>query len=671
MPGIICDRLFSVFDKNKNNYLNSNEFVTGMITLFTESYTNLSKLIFKLYDFDRDGKISKEDVKLVLSYIPLKTAAFERKYKLKFEKENFIDKSESQNELQLTLEKIFKSEHLDECTFMKCIENINSDIFLFFLVFLYDRRPFSDETILYYKKIASYTIGTPKEINSNNTTENSKYIASPSMKSKFRPSVLISKSSIMKYQRESNKKKTNEYNLNSNHSSNRNQDNAYDNDNEDVNIIILANQKDIEEEDEDKEVLINNEGYLYKITQQRKLKKMYFMLIHKDLYFLKDPDEKVHFGLHNLSGVFIKEGSPITHDGVNLFTFSVVYPKKVRAYFTDNEVDYKTWLTCIRRAIGYEDLYEIYDVKDKIGNGRFGVIRVGLHKTKNRDVAIKIMNKKDMSNEEYENVKNEIEILKIIKHPNIIQLYDIIENDEYIYVIMEHCKGGDLYSYLEKRQFKLPEPRSAVIIHRLATAVYFLHEYGIIHRDLKPENILMTDSTDEADIRIYDFSISKRIGPNEVLTEPIGTISYMSPEVLLEKPYNRSADLWSIGIITYLLLCGCLPFDDEHSDKEIIRQSIYDSVPYPNSIWKKISNEANLFVDLLLQKDPSKRMTIQDILEHQWIEKYSKTGLPSLRKKKNGNTFSNYASIDENHTSSLRENGEYESSLPEPIPHSK
>ena len=632
-----------------------------MITLFTESFTNLVKLIFRLYDFDRDGKISKEDVKLVLSYIPLTTAGFEQKYKMKFELENFIDKSESQNEIQSTLEKIFKTEYLDEESFTKCIENVNSDIFVFFLVFLYEKRPFSDETLLYYKKIANEQICSPTEPSSFNT-ENSRLIASPSIRSKFRPSLTISKTSIMQLQKVSSisnnrldpKKKYLE--MSYTHQSSEIKENEADEEAEDLKIIIPDALNNENSNIETKEVLLNYEGYLYKITSNKKLKKMYFKLIHKDLYFLKTPEDKVHFGLHNLSGVFIKEGCPITHDGVNLFTFSVVYPKKVRAYYTENEEEYKKWLTCIRKAIGYEDLYEIYDVKDKIGNGRFGLIRVGLHKAKNRDVAIKIINKKDMSNLEYINVKNEIEIMKVTKHPQILQLYDIIENEDYIYIVMEHCKEGDLFSYLEKRHFKLPEPRVAQIIHRLATAVYFLHEYGIIHRDLKPENILMTDSTDEADIRIFDFCVSKRIGPNEYLTEPVGTLGYMAPEVLLEKPYNKSADIWSIGIITYLLLCGCLPFDDEHSDKEIIRQTLYDPVPYPNSIWKKISNEANLFVDKLLQKDPSKRMSLQEVLEHKWIEKYSQTNLPEKRKNKYGYTFSMYASVDENLSSSHPEN---------------
>lgn len=637
-----------------------------MVTLFTENFTNLAKLVFKLYDFDRDGKITKEDVKLVLSYIPLTSGDSEHRFKMKLETENFIDKSESQNEIQMKLDLIFTDVYLNEGSFMKCIEDINSDIFLFFLFFLYEKRPFSDETLRYYDKISDQ-ISSPLDLPSNRN-DYSKFIASPSINSKFRPSITISRTSIMQIQKLTRNQNpniiqtglhTNNSLLNNSSFMKRKTGSQRSSENE-INIIIpesLNNENSSFLEKDKETVIINHEGYLYKITSARKLKKMYFKLIFKDLYYLKSPTDKVHYGLHNLSGVFIKEGSPVTHDGVNLFTFSVVYPKKVRSYYTDNEDDYKAWLSCIRRAIGYEDLYEIYDVKDKIGSGRFGLIRVGIHKAKNRGVAIKIMNKKDMSNQDYINAKNEIDILKAIKHPQILQLYDIIENEDYIYLIFEHCKGGDLFSYLEKRKFKIPEPRAAEIVHRLSTAVYFLHEYGIVHRDLKPENILMTDTSDEADVRIFDFCISKRLGPNEMVTDPIGTVGYMAPEVLLEKPYNRSCDVWSIGIITYLLLCGCLPFDDEKSEKEIIKQTLYNPVPYPNSIWKKISNEANLFVDQALKKEPNQRMTIQDMLEHTWIEKYARTNLTEIRKKKLGHTFSVYASVDENNQSSEDQDG--------------
>jgi len=124
---------------------------------------------------------------------------------------------------------------------------------------------------------------------------------------------------------------------------------------------------------------------------------------------------------------------------------------------------------------------------------------------------------------------------------------------------MELCVGGDLFTYLEKRDFTLSENRAAELTHKLATSIFYLHSYGIAHRDLKPENILMTDPSDTAELKLLDFGLSKIIGPNEKCEEPFGTLSYVAPEVLKHKPYNKSVDIWSLGILAYLMITGCLP----------------------------------------------------------------------------------------------------------------
>ena len=179
---------------------------------------------------------------------------------------------------------------------------------------------------------------------------------------------------------------------------------------------------------------VKYEGHLYKITQSKKLKKLWFKLIGKDLYYYKSKEEKVHKGMHNLSGVFLNEENPTKIDNENFFCFSVVYPKKSRLYYCDNEDDFKNWVKCIRRVTGYENLADIYDVKEKLGNGKFGLVRLGIHKQSGRKVAVKIMNKKDMTNQDLELVKTEIEILKISQHPFIIRLYDVFENLDFIYI---------------------------------------------------------------------------------------------------------------------------------------------------------------------------------------------------------------------------------------------
>lgn len=216
---------------------------------------------------------------------------------------------------------------------------------------------------------------------------------------------------------------------------------------------------------------------------------------------------------------------------------------------------------------------------------------------------------------------------------------------------MEHCAGGDLFSYLEDRGFKLKEERAAKIIHKLSTAIYFLHEYGIVHRDLKPENILMTDRSDDADIRLLDFGLGKIIGPNETCKDPFGTLSYVAPEILLEEPYNSKVDLWAIGIIAYLLLAGFLPFDSDVSEKEIARQTVYEPTPFPSVVWNNVSLEAKMFVENLLNKNPAKRMTIKEVLEHKWLQKFcSKNNDTVLKRRKSrdlsgGEQFKIYATL--------------------------
>ena len=121
-----------------------------------------------------------------------------------------------------------------------------------------------------------------------------------------------------------------------------------------------------------------------------------------------------------------------------------------------------------------------------------------------------------MPNQDLELMRTEIEILKICQHPNIIQLYDVFENTDYFYIIMEYCSGGDFFSYLEKRKFRLPENQACRIMHKMCAAVYYIHSYGIAHRDLKPENVLMTSDDENADIRILDFGLSKTIVEEEL-----------------------------------------------------------------------------------------------------------------------------------------------------------
>lgn len=138
--------------------------------------------------------------------------------------------------------------------------------------------------------------------------------------------------------------------------------------------------------------------------------------------------------MHNLSGVFLEEQEKTNIEGHNYFTFAIVYPKKTRVYYVENQENYDSWIDSIKRAIGYSNLTDSYEVKQKLGNGKFGLVKLGIHKKTGRKVAVKIINKTNMSLEDQGLVKTEIEILKVCQHPNIIKLYDVFENVDTIFI---------------------------------------------------------------------------------------------------------------------------------------------------------------------------------------------------------------------------------------------
>ena len=390
-----------------------------------------------------------------------------------------------------------------------------------------------------------------------------------------------------------------------------------------------------EEEEEEQEDILKYEGVLYKLVDG-KMRDLYFKLIHKDLYFYKNKGDTEHKGMHNLNGLFLQKEKSVEYEGDTYYSFSVIYPSKTRVYYCKDEKEYNDWVEKLKIATGYTNLLEIYDVKNKLGSGKFGLVKLGINKKTGQKVAIKIMKKSTMDSSDLELVRTEIEILKICQHPNIIRLYNVFENADYLYIIMEYCYGGDLFSYLENRHFRLTEKRASTIIHQMATAVYYIHSFGVVHRDLKPENVLMTSTDEDSDIRILDFGLSKILGPYEKCDEPYGTLTYCAPEIIVDEPYSKPVDLWSLGVMTYLMVSGKLPFNAE-DENEIARQVVYDEPNYTrNPIWKTISPECLDFIKKLLDKDQNKRMTIKGVLEHKWIKMYDETKSSEKRKSVGG-----------------------------------
>ena len=271
---------------------------------------------------------------------------------------------------------------------------------------------------------------------------------------------------------------------------------------------------------------------------------------------------------------------------------------------------------------GTGDLYSNYDLLNYIGKGGFGRVYKVKHKLSNQFRAMKIIKcKADNPHSNTIEIIKQINILKTLDHPNIIKVYEFYSTDRYIYIINELCTGGELFNKIvEVKHFT--ESTACFIMRQLLSAVAYCHDKGVIHRDLKPENILI-ESSEEKDkeyfhIKIIDFGTCE-ILKKKKLTEQIGTSFYIAPEVL-KNGYNEKCDLWSCGVILYILLCGSPPFYGKN-EKEIFQKVLDGTINFKHKIWNKISQDAKNLVTKLLQVNPTKRISAAEALEDIWFKK--------------------------------------------------
>ena len=200
---------------------------------------------------------------------------------------------------------------------------------------------------------------------------------------------------------------------------------------------------------------------------ETKLKRYWYCLLGKELYVYKNKKEDKHKSMHSLVGVFIKDEPEEQLDATTiLYPFKLVFPpNKARAYYLLNKEDKDKWVDAIKKVVGYSNLFDFYEIKETLGKGKFGLVKSAVHKKSGKKVAVKVMSKKEMSVSDVELQRREIEILKMCQHPHIIRLLDIFENTDFIYIVMENLSGGDLFTYLEKRKFTIPEKRAKEISH--------------------------------------------------------------------------------------------------------------------------------------------------------------------------------------------------------------
>lgn len=234
------------------------------------------------------------------------------------------------------------------------------------------------------------------------------------------------------------------------------------------------------------------------------------------------------------------------------------------------------------------------------------------------EVAIKIIEKKNVE-QDLARLATEMQILKSVDHPNIIKLKEIFETDSMLYIVTEVVTGGELFDRIvEKGSYC--ERDAAVLVKKLVTALDYLHNKNIVHRDLKPENLLLKSPEQDTEVKLADFGLSKVLGQEVMMQTACGTPGYVAPEILQssETGYGKEVDMWSVGVITYILLCGFPPFYNDNV-AQLFESIIKADFDYPSDYWDNISDDAIDFIDNLLIPDPAKRMSAAEALQHSWL----------------------------------------------------
>ena len=256
-----------------------------------------------------------------------------------------------------------------------------------------------------------------------------------------------------------------------------------------------------------------------------------------------------------------------------------------------------------------------YRIEKTIGQGTFGKVKLATHLPTNEYVAIKILEKtRIQDNEELERVEKEIKYLKTLNHPNIIQIYEVIENNKNFYIVMEYASGGELFNYIVQKE-KIPENEASYFYSQVIHSIEEIHKHKICHRDIKPENILLTPNKV---LKMIDFGLSNEY--DKYLSTPCGSPCYATPEMIYGKKYiGLNVDIWASGILLFAMVCGYLPFDDKNNER-LFEKIVQCHLEFPPEYETKLSMECKDLISRILIPNPSKRIKLEDIKKHPFLE---------------------------------------------------
>ncbi|KAJ9701436.1 hypothetical protein PVL29_006682 [Vitis rotundifolia] len=274
-----------------------------------------------------------------------------------------------------------------------------------------------------------------------------------------------------------------------------------------------------------------------------------------------------------------------------------------------------------------KDIYKKYRLGKELGRGEFGVTHQCFGLETGEIFACKTISKSKLTTEiDIQDVRREVEIMKHLpKHPNIVTLKEAYEDKDNVHLVMELCEGGELFDRIVARGH-YTERAAADVTRSIVEIVQICHQHGVMHRDLKPENFLFADASEASPLKAIDFGLSIFFEPGQRFNEIVGSPYYMAPEVL-RRHYGPEVDVWSAGVILYILLCGVPPFWAE--TEEGIAQAIVKSVvDFERDPWPQVSEDAKDLVRRMLDPNPYHRLSVEEVLAHPWIK--NATSIPNV-----------------------------------------
>jgi hypothetical protein len=353
------------------------------------------------------------------------------------------------------------------------------------------------------------------------------------------------------------------------------------------------------------------EGYAYRSKSNGSFKKIWLVLLGRDLYYFKSKSREQIRDIRNLSTAFVSEVKLTKLKGVDAYSFTI-YFNKPQVFICTKRDDATKWVNNIKKVNGQRDIKLEYEILNTLGEGGFAKVKLGINKQTGSKCAIKVLDKSKLTTEDLERVITERDILKHCNHRNIVSYIDSYEDKDYIYLIMEYMEF-DLINYLQTCSTKLHENKVRWIIKEVAEGVKYLHYNGLMHRDLKLDNIMISRTSDGFTVKLTDFGLSD-ITSRQTCKYKCGTIYYIAPEMIQNLNYNCSIDIWSIGVVLYYLLFHKLPWngdDEDHVSRNICKKDLY--------IPDKCSMEVKDLLMKCLEKTPRDRISCDELIIHPWL----------------------------------------------------